>query len=353
MTVEEGRAHDGPVRFPRISDPAKLQALLGAVLLLESDLDLEQLLHRIVEEAVALTDARYAALGVRHPTERRLVHFVHLGMPESAVAEIGRLPEGRGVLGLLIDDPQPIRLANISEHPASAGFPPNHPMMTSFLGVPIRTRNAVFGSIYLTNKAGGLEFSDVDQDAIETLAFAAGVAIENARLHAEIAHSATHDKLTGLPNRDSLMTTIKLSLARLGRRPSGVIALLFVDLDGFKKVNDSLGHDAGDEVLIEAARRIEASIRAIDTAARLGGDEFIVLGEFLRPGDAASIAARLTAVLSEPYELSSGIAEIGASVGISETDDPDASPAELLRKADELMYEEKQTHPATDSALDR
>ncbi|MBO0748301.1 MAG: sensor domain-containing diguanylate cyclase, partial [Acidimicrobiaceae bacterium] len=313
--------------------------------LLESDMKLDELLHSIVEEAVALTDARYAALGVRHPTERRLVQFVHVGMPEGAVGEIGRLPEGKGVLGLLIDDPQSIRLANISEHPASAGFPQNHPPMTTFLGVPVRTRGAVFGNLYLANKAGGLEFNEVDQDAIETLAFAAGIAIENARLHAEITHSAMHDKLTGLPNRGSLMAAITLALDRLTRRPSGVVALLFVDLDGFKRVNDTLGHDAGDEVLIEAARRIQASIRAIDTTARLGGDEFIVLGEFLRPGDASSIAARLTDVLSEPYELSMGTAKIGASVGIAETDDPGASPQELLRQADEFMYREKQTHP--------
>ena len=345
MTPGGARAQDGPVRFPRITDPAKLQALLGAVLLLESDLDLQELLRSIVEEAVALTDARYAALGVRHPTERRLVEFVHVGMPEGAVAEIGHLPEGKGILGLLIDDPKPIRLANIADHPASAGFPPSHPKMTTFLGVPVHCKGSVFGNLYLTNKSGGLEFTDVDQDAIETLAFAAGVAIENARLHAEINHSAMHDKLTGLPNRASLMTSITLALARLARRPSGVVSLLFIDLDGFKRVNDTLGHDAGDEVLVEAARRIQDSIRAIDTAARLGGDEFIVLGEFLRPGDSASIAARLTAVLSEPYELSVGTASIGASVGIAETDDPDAAPADLLRRADELMYEDKQRHP--------
>jgi diguanylate cyclase (GGDEF)-like protein len=345
LTTDEALAQDGHVRFSRITDPAKLQALLGAVLLLGSDLDLETLLRRIVEEAVALTDARYAALGVRHPTERRLVQFIHVGIADQVVAEIGHLPEGKGILGLLIDDPRPIRLAKISEHPASAGFPPGHPAMTTFLGVPVLCKGKVFGNLYLTNKSGGLEFTEVDQDAVETLAFAAGVAIENANLQAEINHSATHDKLTGLPNRASLMTAIDLALARLARRPSGVVALLFIDLDGFKRVNDTLGHDAGDEVLVEVGKRIQDTVRAIDTTARLGGDEFIVLGEFLRPGDARSIASRLTAVLSEPYELSMGTATIGASVGIAETDDSTDSAAELLRRADEAMYEEKQTHP--------
>ncbi|MBO0728320.1 MAG: sensor domain-containing diguanylate cyclase [Acidimicrobiaceae bacterium] len=339
-----GSVQHEQVRFPRINDPAKLQALLGAVLLTVSDLDLDALLRSIVEEAVALTDARYAALGVRHPTERRLAQFIHLGVSEEQAVEIGHLPEGKGVLGLLIDEPEPIRLARLSDHPASVGFPQNHPTMTTFLGVPVRTRDAVFGNLYLTNKAGGVEFTDVDQDAIETLAYAAGIAIENARLQAEIQRSATHDKLTGLPNRASLMQRIGPALARLERRPSGVIALLFVDLDGFKRVNDTLGHDAGDEVLVEVARRLQGGIRAIDIAARLGGDEFIVLGEFLRPGDANVLATRLTAVLSEPYELTMGTATIGASVGIAETDDGSESPEDLLHRADQLMYQEKLTH---------
>lgn len=328
---------------PRITDAAKLRALLGAVLLVGSDLDLESLLRNIIEYAVALTDARYAALGVLHPTERRLAQFIHLGMPQEAVADIGHLPEGKGILGLLIDEPQPIRLANLGENPASVGFPPRHPPMTTFLGVPVRSKGEVFGNLYLTNKAGGVEFTETDQDAIETLAFAAGIAIENARLHADIARSATHDKLTGLRNRASLMDHMAPAIARLGRRPA-VIAILFIDLDGFKRVNDTMGHDAGDEVLVEAARRLEASIRAIDIAARLGGDEFIVLGEFLQPGEAGLLANRLAAVLSEPYELSMGTATIGASIGVAETEDASDSPADLLRRADELMYTDKQAH---------
>jgi diguanylate cyclase (GGDEF)-like protein len=140
------------------------------------------------------------------------------------------------------------------------------------------------------------------------------------------------------------MEDITAALTRLERRPSGVVALLFLDLDGFKHVNDTLGHDAGDEVLIEAAHRIQDSVRAIDTAARLGGDEFIVLGEFLRPGDANTLAERLSTVLAGPYELTKGTATIGASVGVAETDDPNADPEDLLRKADHLMYQVKQEH---------
>jgi diguanylate cyclase (GGDEF)-like protein len=334
------------VRYPRIDDPAKLQALLAAVLLTVSDLDLDALLRSIVEEAVALTGARYAALGVRHPTQPRLVQFIHAGIPDRVVEDIGHLPEGKGILGLLIDQPEPLRLAHLSEHPASVGFPPSHPPMTTFLGVPVRTRDVVFGNLYLTNKAGGVEFDEMDQDAIETLAYAAGIAIENARLHAEIADAALHDKLTGLPNRAALMDFIHQALARLERRP-GLVALLFIDLDGFKLVNDTMGHDAGDEVLSFAAQRIQDSIRAIDSCARLGGDEFIVLGEFLSAGEADTFAERLSSVLAQPYTLTTGeTATIGASVGVAETDDPDESPEELIRRGDQLMYEKKELHHA-------
>ncbi len=175
------------VPYRRIADPARLQGLLGAVLLIESDLDLEALLRRLVEEAVALSGARYGALGVLDPKERRLAQFIHVGMEPNAVEEIGHLPEGRGILGLLIDEPEPIRLEDLSSHPASVGFPVNHPPMKSFLGVPVRTRDAVYGNLYLTDKRDGSQFDELDLDVVETLAVAAGIAIANARLHARVS----------------------------------------------------------------------------------------------------------------------------------------------------------------------
>ena len=180
------RATMRPVPYRRITDPARLHALLGAVLLIESDLDLEAVLRRIVEEAVALSGARYGALGVLDQRERLLAQFIHVGMGPRALEEIGHLPEGRGILGLLIDEPEPIRLARLGEHPASVGFPPHHPPMTTFLGVPVRIRAEVFGNLYLTDKADGEEFTELDQDVVETLAVAAGIAIANARLHSRV-----------------------------------------------------------------------------------------------------------------------------------------------------------------------
>ncbi|MFF0203739.1 GAF domain-containing protein [Streptomyces sp. NPDC005017] len=163
----------------------RVHSLLEAVLSVGRELDLQQALRSIVEAAAVLVDAEYAALGVIGPDGRRLSDFHTVGISESQIAEIGHYPEGHGILGELIRRPEPLRLAKISEHPASYGFPPNHPPMNTFLGVPIRVRDQVFGNLYLTEKRGGAQFDEEDVSVTSTLAVAAGVAIDNARLYEE------------------------------------------------------------------------------------------------------------------------------------------------------------------------
>ncbi|MBL0748364.1 GAF domain-containing sensor histidine kinase [Nocardioides baculatus] len=168
---------------------ARLRLLLDAVVTVAGDLTLDGVLARIVAAAGQLVDAQYAALGVLDSgSGRGLRTFVHHGMDSEVVMQIGELPTGHGLLGLLIDDPRPIRLHDISAHPVSYGFPPHHPPMRSFLGVPIRIRDKVFGNLYLTEKAGGADFTDIDQEVVVALAAAAGVAIENATLYEEAEH---------------------------------------------------------------------------------------------------------------------------------------------------------------------
>ncbi len=162
-----------------------MRSLLEAVLSVGRELDLEQALRRIVEAAATLVDAEYAALGVIGSDGTRLSAFITVGIGEEEIARIGRYPQGRGILGELIRHPAPLRLAKISEHAASYGFPPHHPPMHSFLGVPIRVRDEVFGNLYLTEKRGGLHFDEDDESVLTTLAVAAGVAIDNARLYEE------------------------------------------------------------------------------------------------------------------------------------------------------------------------
>ena len=163
----------------------RVHSLLEAVLSVGRELDLEQALRGIVQAAAVLVDAEYAALGVITPDGKRLSDFLTVGVDDDKIAEIGHYPEGHGILGELIRRPEPLRLAKISEHPASYGFPAHHPPMNTFLGVPIRVRDQVFGNLYLTEKRGGAQFDEEDESVLATLAVAAGVAIDNARLYEE------------------------------------------------------------------------------------------------------------------------------------------------------------------------
>ena len=160
-----------------------LHGLLDAVVVVASGLELPATLRRIVEAAVRLVDAEYGALGVIGPN-RSLDQFVYTGIDQAVRHRIGHLPEGHGILGLLIASPEPVRLHRIADHPDSYGFPPNHPPMNSFLGVPVRVRDEVFGNLYLTEKRNG-DFTADDEAVVIALAAAAGVAISNARLFEE------------------------------------------------------------------------------------------------------------------------------------------------------------------------
>ncbi|MEU7005164.1 GAF domain-containing protein [Streptomyces sp. NPDC046332] len=162
----------------------RLNGLLEAVMSVGRELDLPQVLRGIVEAAVTLVDAEYGALGVIGD-DNRLSEFLPIGIGDDLRRQIGDLPSGHGILGELIRNPEPLRLAELSEHPASYGFPPHHPPMHSFLGVPIRVRDEVFGNLYLTEKRGAADFDAEDEAVVTTLAVAAGIAIENARLYEE------------------------------------------------------------------------------------------------------------------------------------------------------------------------
>jgi signal transduction histidine kinase len=189
-----------------LDEQARLRLLLDAVVTMAADLTLDGVLSRIVSIASTLVDAQYAALGVLDlGPKRRLRTFIHHGIGPDVVAEIGDLPTGHGLLGLLIDEPRPIRLHDIAAHPASYGFPEHHPPMSSFLGVPVRIRDQVFGNLYLTEKVGGGDFTATDESVVTALAAAAGVAIENARLYEEAEQrqrwlEATGEVITRLVN---------------------------------------------------------------------------------------------------------------------------------------------------------
>ena len=162
----------------------RVRSLLEAVVAIGGELELEQALHRIVTAAVGLVDARYGALGVVGEAGR-LIEFVPVGIDDDQITKIHHWPQGRGLLGELISNPRPLRIADIAGDPRSSGFPQGHPPMSSFLGAPIRVRDEVFGNLYLTEKRSGAPFDEDDEALVVALAAAAGVAIDNARLYAE------------------------------------------------------------------------------------------------------------------------------------------------------------------------
>jgi signal transduction histidine kinase len=224
----------------------RVHALLEAVVSIGSDLALETVLRRITEAATTLADARYGALGVIGDEGERLVQFVTVGITDEEIAAIDHWPHGHGVLGLLIKEPYPLRLGDISAHPESYGFPGQHPPMGSFLGVPIRVRDEVFGNLYLTEKLGGGEFEEEDEVVVSALATAAGVAIENARLYED-----------GRRRERWLEASAEVSTALLsGTEPREIMALV---AERAREISDaglamvSLADGPADEFVVAAA----------------------------------------------------------------------------------------------------
>ena len=217
----------------RIEDPERLRRLVQAILILDAELQLPVVLRRIVEEACDLVDAQYGALGVVAEDGRSLEQFVTVGLSQEDELAIGPRPTGRGVLGAAIAGDRPLRMADISAHPDRSGFPGRHPLMTSLLAVPVRAQGELFGTLFLTNKQGAPEFSEDDEELVAALAVAAGIALENARLHGVVRDSALTEDRDRIARdlHDSVIQrlfAIGLSLqgtARLVERPEAVMRI--------------------------------------------------------------------------------------------------------------------------------
>ena len=218
--------------------------LIRTGLTLASELSLEAVLQRIVGSAAELTDAQYGALGVLG-RGGHIAEFVTTGITLEQRAAIGDPPTGHGILGLLIQDPRPLRIPVLAEHPLSYGFPPNHPPMTSFLGAPVISRGTVYGNLYLTNKQGAAEFDEDDEEALVILASQAGVAIENAQLYEEV------ERLGVLEDRERIARELH----------DGVIQSLFA-------VGMGLQGAALRSEDPETAERVEAAVAELDRVIR-------------------------------------------------------------------------------------
>ncbi len=188
MTSSDGEQL-APDRTPLSQE--QLASLLAVGRALVSDLDLESVLNQVLETARELTSARYAALGILDERKNQLERFLTVGVDDETRRSIGPLPRGHGILGELIRDPKPLRLPDVTDHPRSYGFPPGHPPMTTFLGVPVSVRGEAYGNLYLTDKADGQEFTDSDEQLLVVLAEWAAVAIDNARLYESVERRRT------------------------------------------------------------------------------------------------------------------------------------------------------------------
>jgi signal transduction histidine kinase len=247
----------------------RLRALVDAGISLSSELSLDGVLQRLVEAAAALTGARYAALGVLDRSGKGLERFLTTGVTKQQIEEIGDFPVGRGILGVLIRDATPLRLHDLSEDPRSVGFPPGHPPMKTFLGVPIALRGVAYGNLYLTEKGGGEDFGEEDVDLVLLLASQAAVAIENARLY----ESATRwmrrlESMTELGNALASETEISHLLELISTRLRELIGARFVFIALTTPDGDLRIEAAADHVGI--ARGLGQHIsRAVSKSARV------------------------------------------------------------------------------------
>jgi signal transduction histidine kinase len=257
-----------------LSTRDRVHALLEAVVAVGANLELEAVLHKIVEAAVSLVQARYGALGVIGAGDR-LAEFIPVGLEEAQIAEIDQWPQGRGILGRLIRDPRPLRLVDLAADPHSFGFPAGHPPMRSFLGVPIRIRDEVYGNLYLTEKEGGEPFDEEDETLLVALAAAAGVAIENARLYEEARRQerwlrataeVTHELLSGAESSQvlALVTTRALELSG-----ADLVTLAVPTGDGQRLVNTHVAGEGASKALglvLPAGESLSGQVIATGTA---------------------------------------------------------------------------------------
>jgi diguanylate cyclase (GGDEF)-like protein len=329
----------------RLSSLSEASTTLLKVLahsVIESDL-----LQTGIEALASLLQAHYGAIGILNEAGG-LKDFVHTGISPEVAASIDHTPEGKGLLGAVIRDNTAIRLDDMTQDPRSVGFPPGHPSMKSLLAVPISHLGHVYGRIYLSDKLDGTPFSANDEMLAMSFAHTLALVLDKAReikqirdQQQQLNYMAHFDALTELPNRGLLTDRILQAIAQ-AQRHQHKTAVLFIDLDNFKYINDSLGHAMGDLLLKEVAQRMQKSLREGDTLARLGGDEFVILLPDIDEAlDAAIVAQKVLVALEDPFNLQLHEVYAGASIGISifpvDADGIDA----LLANADTAMYHAK------------
>ncbi len=299
--------------------------------------DLDEVFDAVVAGAHELLGDETVGLRLVDPEDPgMLVLMASAGVPPEIVEEIKRSPLGLGAGGQAAAQGRLVVVEDYaSDEHNLAAFAADG--IRAALAAPVHEKGEVVGSLVVATHRPGRKYSKVEREMLLAFAEHASLALNDAKTVEDAIHQAFHDSLTGLPNRQLLMDRLEHALARAARAESQA-AVLFVDLDTFKNVNDSLGHAAGDELLREAARRLITCVRSSDTAARFGGDEFVVLLEDVDSRRVARVANRILEAMGEPFVIRGREVFIGASIGIAiggdEADD-------LLRNADLALYRAK------------
>ena len=297
--------------------------------------DREQVLETIVADIAELTGEDLAYLGLVDPEDpETLVIAAHRGIDDRVFARVHRRPVRTGISGLCVREGRVVMTNDYATHESHNSVSAGSGVRAA-IAAPVRQQGEVVGALVLGSRDGEREYGSEEREVLEAFAENASIALTDAAMVDAAFRQAYHDSLTGLANRTALLERLDHALAR-SERSGAPCAILFLDLDGFKGVNDSLGHAVGDELLRAAAERLSACVRPGDTAARLGGDEFAVLLEGLAEDDEAErVAARVLEELRAPFVIHETQLAISASIGIAtgtrRSDD-------LLRNADLAMY---------------
>ena len=321
----------------------ELSLLLEAGKAMNSVLELPQVLGAILRSALELLHGANGSIMLLDDGGSELLTVCSFG---NDAARDARQRVGEGIAGTVAHDGEPLLINGRAQEGDFPGLARRATTVESAMSVPLVHHDEVIGVLNV-NAEAERAFTEYDLRALSLFAEQAASTIAKARLiethraqAEQLAHLAFHDGLTGVANRALLLDRARQALAR--RRP-GAVALLFIDLDGFKAVNDRFGHSAGDRLLADVARRLRGVVRPSDTVARVGGDEFVVLCEDLADeGEAVGVATRIEQAVAEPFRLGGGEAKVGASVGIALATEGEGDPETLLRDADTAMYRAKQ-----------
>jgi diguanylate cyclase (GGDEF)-like protein len=302
-----------------------------------------EVIQAIVHGASELVNTEIASFRLRDDANPdHLVVLYQTGVPQAVIEEMALEPASRGASGRSILNDSLVVMTDYPSNEGAVAALVRYGLQAA-MAAPVRENGRIVGSLTVGSRQAGRTFTQAEQDTLVAFAEHASLALTDSKLAAAIQHQALHDGLTDLPNRTLFLDRLEHALARARREVGSITGVLFIDLDRFKNVNDSLGHEAGDQLLVQMGRRLRGSIREADTAARLGGDEFAVLVEgVVDMADMITVAQRIRDALREPVTVAGKEVFVNPSIGAAASADGREDASELLRNADTAMYRAKE-----------